>query len=157
MLLMSLVEATQRLAAASTRRPVGEEPWQRIEVASPDQANAAVDAVLDAMAGAGYRPSDLRAMRMALREALANAIEHGHGGDTTRPITVRSWVDRCRALAEVEDQGPGFDPRTVPDPRRSDNLLKPGGRGIFLMRTYLTWIRYNGRGNCVTLCRHCSA
>jgi serine/threonine-protein kinase RsbW len=67
---------------------------------------------------------------------------------------VRYQVDAMRALAEVEDEGPGFDPRTVPDPRAPENLERPSGRGLLLMGHFATWIRYNPQGNCVALCRY---
>jgi len=57
-------------------------------------------------------------------------------------------------VAQVEDRGAGFDPALVPDPLAPENLLKPGGRGLLLMRHYLTGVCHNERGNCVCLCRH---
>ena len=56
-------------------------------------------------------------------------------------------------LAEVRDQGPGFDPSRVPDPLAVENLEREGGRGLHLMRAYMSWVRYNDTGNCVTLCK----
>jgi serine/threonine-protein kinase RsbW len=47
----------------------------------------------------------------------------------------------------IEDQGPGFDPGSVPDPTLDENLENPSGRGMTLMRAYMTEVRYEGRGN----------
>ena len=58
---------------------------------------------------------------------------------------------------EVEDEGPGFDPRAVPDPREPENLERPGGRGLLLMRRYLTRVAHLDRGNRVVLFRERSA
>jgi serine/threonine-protein kinase RsbW len=60
-------------------------------------------------------------------------------------------------LVEVEDEGPGFDPGQVPDPTAPENWDKPSGRGLLLMRHFTTWMRYHGRGNRVTLCKHRTA
>jgi serine/threonine-protein kinase RsbW len=96
-------------------------------------------------------------MRLALDEALANAVRHGHRGDATKRVEVRYRITAAEALAEVEDQGEGFDPQRVSDPRLPENLEQPGGRGLLLMRAYLSWVRYNDRGNAVTLCQRRSS
>jgi serine/threonine-protein kinase RsbW len=54
-------------------------------------------------------------------------------------------------LAEVEDEGPGFNPAVVPDPTLPENLEQTGGRGLLLMRHYMSWVHYSERGNHVTL------
>ena len=60
-------------------------------------------------------------------------------------------------LAEVEDEGPGFKPEEVPDPLALENLERSSGRGLFLMRSYMTWVRHNERGNEVTMIRRAEA
>jgi len=54
-------------------------------------------------------------------------------------------------LAEVEDEGPGFDPGGVADPTAAENRERTDGRGLLLMRHYMTWVRFSARGNRVTL------
>jgi len=122
-----------------------------------EDVNAVLGFVAEAMDAADYPDRDLFAVRLALAEALSNALRHGHRGDPTRPVRVRHHVDARRVLVEVEDQGDGFDPARVPDPRAPENRERPGGRGLVLMRAYMTWVRYNGRGNCVTMCKDRSA
>lgn len=56
-------------------------------------------------------------------------------------------------LAQVTDEGPGFDPATVANPLAEADLERPSGRGLLLMRRFLSWVRHNRRGNSVTLCR----
>ena len=60
-------------------------------------------------------------------------------------------------MIEVEDEGRGFDPSHVPDPTLPENLERPNGRGLLLMRRSMTWVRYTGRGNRVTLCKRRSS
>lgn len=89
--------------------------------------------------------------RVGLTEALSNAMLYGNGYDPAKRVRVEVTVDEGQLRARVTDQGVGFDPNAVPDPTTSENLLKPGGRGLFLMRQLLDEVQYNDRGNQVTL------
>ncbi len=131
--------------------------WHHETSEPPSVLAAAIEAVAAAMTAEGYSADDVFAMRLAMAEAVVNARKHGSGGDAAKPVRVRYHVNPERALAEVEDLGPGFDPRRVPDPLAPENRDRPSGRGLLLMRAYLTWCRHNRRGNCVTLCRRRSA
>jgi serine/threonine-protein kinase RsbW len=101
----------------------------------------------------GYPRQDTFAARLALEEAVVNAIRHGHRGREGQPVQVSYLVTDAWLLVEVEDQGPGFDLHRVPDPVAEENLEKPSGRGLLLMREYMNWVRFFGRGNVVTMCR----
>ena len=116
-----------------------------------------LDGLVAALAGLGYPSRDCAAVRLALEEAVVNGLRHGNGGDPTKRVRVRCLLWPDALLAEVEDEGPGFDPGRVPDPTLPENLDRPGGRGLLLMRHYMTWVRFSGRGNCVTLCKDRSA
>jgi serine/threonine-protein kinase RsbW len=112
-----------------------------------------LDRVDAAMAAAGYPDADIFGMRLALEEALVNGVRHGNKGDPAKRVWVTYHVNAQHVVAEVEDEGDGFDPKQVPDPLAPENLEKPSGWGLFLMRSYLTWCRHNPRGNRVSLCR----
>ena len=88
--------------------------------------------------------------RVGLTEALSNAILFG-GGDRDRPVRVELRVRAGEVRARVRDQGGGFDPGTVPDPRLPENLARTNGRGIFLMRALMDEVHFNEAGNEVTL------
>ncbi len=104
-----------------------------------------VVAVLDKHA---YAKASIFAVRLALHEALANAFEHGHKAlPKATPITVSYEVSDACVTIIVEDQGPGFVPAAVPDPTLDENLEVPSGRGLMLMRAYMTKVAYNARGN----------
>jgi len=82
-------------------------------------------------------------VEMALREALANAIEHGCQGDPGKSIQCCVAGDESGDLViVVRDPGPGFDPAAIPDPRRADNLLREGGRGIHLINEFMDEVRF---------------
>ncbi len=103
--------------------------------------------------GAGHTGKDVFAVRLALEEAIVNAHKHGHRGDWGVPIVVRYRVGAGGVVAQVEDQGPGFDPGQVPDPTAPENLERSTGRGLLLMCAYMTRVCHSRRGNCVCLCR----
>ena len=89
--------------------------------------------------------------RVGLTEALSNAILFGGGGDRDRSVRVELRVGSGEVRARVSDRGGGFDPEAVPDPRLPENLAKPSGRGVFLMRALMDEVRFNEAGNEVTL------
>ena len=100
-----------------------------------------------------YYEWDVFAVHVALEEAILNAIKHGNQHDPVKWVTVRYEVNSSRVLAEDEDQGAGFNPGQVPDPTAPDNLELPSGRGLLVMRNFMTWVRFNEVGNCVAMCR----
>jgi serine/threonine-protein kinase RsbW len=113
-----------------------------------------ITAVCQAMEAVGYPEGDVLAVRLALWEALVNAIDHGNGGDPAKRVRVSYLVMQGVVLAEVEDEGPGFDPAQVPDPRDPENLERFGGRGLLLMRHCMDSVTHNDLGNRVTLCKY---
>src|SRR5262249_42638716 len=100
-----------------------------------------------------YSSLDIFAVKLGLHEAVTNAHLHGNRSDRGKIIRVRYLVTATEVLVEVEDQGRGFDPNQVPNPFTEDKQGRPGGRGLFMMRAYMTWVSFNGKGNQVTLCR----
>lgn len=87
-------------------------------------------------------------LMLVLSEALTNAILHGNKLDSEKLARVKVWTENNEKLCvKVEDEGSGFDPDKLPDPLKEDNLLKPSGRGVYLMREYADSVAYNDRGN----------
>lgn len=74
-------------------------------------------------------------LALAVREAAVNAMKHGHGFDERHPVQVEFFSDGTQIRVAVRDEGPGFDPSTLPDPTAPENLLRPCGRGLFLIRS----------------------
>lgn len=100
----------------------------------------------------GYGNSAIFAVRLAIEEAITNAFEHGHQGlsdDLT--IRVEYRVSRESIDVAVEDQGPGFIPEKLPDPTLLENLSKPSGRGVMLMKAYMSEVHFNSKGNRVKM------
>lgn len=86
-------------------------------------------------------------VELALREALSNAMLHGHHGDVRKLVKVRCCCERGRAVSiVVRDQGEGFDVDSIPNPALDENLTSPHGRGILLMRTAMDDVSFERRG-----------
>lgn len=101
-----------------------------------------------------YPMRDVFGVRLALEEALVNAIKHGNGMDPSKKVYVECRVSSERVWIRIRDEGQGFDINALPDPTLEENLEKPSGRGVLLMREFMTKVEYNERGNCVTLEKH---
>lgn len=127
--------------------------WQRHCLRSTEEMEGVLTNLLQALSHAGYSGPETFGVRLALEEAIVNAIKHGHQYDLSKQVEVRYQLSDDCLLAEIEDQGPGFDPENVPDPLAPENLERDSGRGLHLMRCYMTWVRYNQTGNCVTMCK----
>jgi len=110
--------------------------------------------VLACMEDCGYTETDLFSVRVAIEEALANALLHGHQGDESRDIEVEWKVDSHAVEISVQDQGRGYDPKMVPDPTADENLALPSGRGVAMMHSFMDEVQINEKGNMVTMTRY---
>jgi serine/threonine-protein kinase RsbW len=88
-------------------------------------------------------------VRVALTEALSNAILYGNARDPAKQVAVRVAFGADRIEAEVTDEGIGFDPSGVPDPTLPERLEREDGRGLFLIRKVMDEVRFNAKGNSV--------
>ena len=131
----------------------GREIWELLAIRLPAEIGPFLERVVETLRAAGYAQKDEFGVRLALEEALVNAIKHGHRGDPAKQVQVRYRVEIDRATFEVEDQGPGFRPEQVPDPLAPENLDRDCGRGLLLMRKFMTSVHHNDTGTCVMLCK----
>ncbi len=107
--------------------------------------------VLGTVTKLGYSQGCAFAIRLAMEEALCNAIKHGNAMDPRKAVEVEWDIDPRRAVITITDQGGGFDPSGLPDPTADENLEKPTGRGVMLMRAYMDEVQFNPRGNRVRM------
>ncbi len=94
---------------------------------------------------------DIFSIKLALEEALVNAIKHGNQMDRTKKVYISYQIFADRFDVQITDDGSGFDPNEVPDPTAFENLERPCGRGLMLMRHYMTEVVFNQRGNGVLM------
>jgi serine/threonine-protein kinase RsbW len=88
-------------------------------------------------------------LRVLLTEAISNSILFGARGDPTRRVRVEAQLSDATIRLEVTDDGPGFNPREVPDPTSPDKLRRPIGRGLFLIRSLADRVEFNDQGNTI--------
>ena len=102
----------------------------------------------------GFEAADLR-VRTVLEESILNGWIHGNKCDPEAQLTIR-WQIKDDFQLEVQDQGQGFDPATVPDPTTSENITRTSGRGIFIMKYFADEVRWEDGGTKViaTMARH---
>lgn len=111
-----------------------------------------VDFVLSRCSGCHEAERKLRLnFRVSLIEALSNAMLYGNGQDPAKRVHVTISIQQAIVVATITDEGGGFNPALVPDPTAPANLEKAGGRGLFLIHSLMDEVRYNDRGNSVTL------
>ncbi len=99
----------------------------------------------------GYTDDDIFAVHLALEEAFVNAVKHGNKEDSTKNVTVEYDLSPEKITITVTDEGVGFEPCSIADPRCGENIYKTGGRGVLLIRTYMDFIEYNKTGNSITM------
>ena len=95
-------------------------------------------------------------MQLALEEGLANAIKHGNKMDPDKQVTVECFLNEDVVRVVIKDEGEGFDIDDVPDPTLPENLDKPSGRGVMLMKAFMDDVIYNDSGNQLTFIKRCT-
>ena len=88
---------------------------------------------------------------VALDEAFVNAVKHGNRQDPSKLVRITADLSAREARFTVEDEGEGFDPTAIPDPRDPENLFKTSGRGVLLIYNIMDEVKYNERGNRLTM------
>lgn len=90
-------------------------------------------------------------MLIALTEAVSNAIIHGNKCDENKKVIINTLPLADKVCLRVEDEGNGFNPQSLPDPTAPENLLTPGGRGVFLMQHLADAVNFSENGRVVQL------
>jgi serine/threonine-protein kinase RsbW len=102
----------------------------------------------------GFSEEDIFGIHLALEEAFINAVRHGNKMESSKAIKVDYLIAPDKIEICMTDEGEGFDPEVIPDPRYGDNLYKPAGRGMLLMRAFMDVIEYNKKGNSLRMIRY---
>jgi serine/threonine-protein kinase RsbW len=88
---------------------------------------------------------------IAVTEAVNNAIRHGNKDDSSKNVIISLSLEEGLIKFKIEDEGKGFDFHKLPDPTSPENLSKPGGRGIFLMKHLSDEVDFKENGKIVEL------
>jgi len=104
--------------------------------------------------GQGFSKRDIFAIHLAMEEAFLNAVKHGNKYDSSKKINIKYLFGSDKFDITITDQGGGFEHGNLPDPRRDENLYKPRGRGILLMRSYMDVVDYSEDGSSVRMIKN---
>jgi serine/threonine-protein kinase RsbW len=107
----------------------------------------------EALIASAYSEHDIFSIKLALEEALVNAIKHGNQMDPDKRVFVTYRISATRFEIRITDEGEGFNPDDVPDPTAIENLERACGRGLLLMRGFMTEVEYHPPGNSVSMAK----
>lgn len=116
-----------------------------------EAGHAVLDGVLQQLEEFSWEQKDVFAIHLALEEAIVNAIRHGNQSNNRLCVKAHFEISPQKFLVTIADEGTGFDPNSIPDPTLEDFLERPCGRGVKLMRSFMTKVSFNATGNEVTL------
>ena len=101
-----------------------------------------------------FDKDDIFAVHLTFEEAFLNAVKHGNKSDPTKKVKIDYSVTPEKVEITITDEGNGFEPESVDDPRFGNGLYEPGGRGLLLMNSYMDVVKYNEQGNSVYMVRY---
>jgi serine/threonine-protein kinase RsbW len=129
-------------------RQPGQDGSQEVVIPSdPAEARRVQDDIERALQACQFEEREIFCIKLALEEALVNAIKHGNQMDRSKKVHIIYSVSTEVFQIRIADEGKGFDPEDVPDPMAPENLERPCGRGLLLMRHYMTEVTYHPPGN----------
>ena len=120
----------------------------------PSSIGPVCEQILSELEANDFSKEDIFAVHLALHEAFLNALRHGNKMDASKEIKIDYSVGSDKTEVIVTDEGNGFEPDNVPDPRLGENLYKTEGRGLLLMHSYMDMVKFNECGNCVRMVRY---
>jgi len=121
---------------------------------SLERVREAVDTILGHLDKTGLDESTTFDIKLSLEEAVINAMKYGNRLKEDLVVDIELTHNGSKVVIAVEDKGDGFDHRSLPDPTDEENLLKTGGRGVFLIRHLMDRVQYNDKGNRTTMTKY---
>jgi len=120
----------------------------------PSAIEKVCEQILSKLKANGFDKDDIFAVHLALEEAFLNAIKHGNKMDPTKEVKIDYSVGLDKIEISMTDEGEGFEPEAVADPRYGEGLYKPGGRGLLLINSYMDVVKFTERGNGLYMVRY---
>jgi len=115
------------------------------------EAARKVQEQIEAIVKTAFEEHEAFAIKMAVEEALVNAIKHGNQLDLEKSVRVVGALKPDRFHIRITDEGPGFNPDDVPDPTAPENLERPCGRGLLLIRFYMSSVTFQDEGRTIVM------
>ncbi len=102
----------------------------------------------------GYPNDNIKKIEMCINELISNGLEHGNRNDPAKKVKVAYTVSKSSAKVCVVDEGPGFNLKNIPDPTEPELILREGGRGVHLIRSFADEYGQNSKGNGIYFVKH---
>lgn len=146
---------TRNAAVPPETMPTSEDHWTwQCDQVLPNDLVAGrrlLDDLLRQLESEHWGRREIFGIQLAVDEALVNATLHGNGLDKAKHVHFCCWLSPRKIRVEIIDEGPGFNPDCLPDPTDSAHINRPCGRGVMLMRAFMTRIEFHECGNHVVL------
>ncbi len=124
----------------------------KIEIPSIDENIRIIESFIDNAKEKFNLEDDIYGnIMIAVTESVNNAIKHGNHKDKSKNVSISLTLNENVLKFRVEDEGLGFDYSSLPDPTSPENLNKPSGRGIFLMKHLSDEVNFHDNGRIVEL------
>lgn len=127
--------------------------WLKEQTIPSDTAagRAIMSEILAQLTKHQWSEQEVFSVHLALEEALVNAIKHGNQLAADKQVHLICKVSKEKIWIQITDEGEGFDPEEVPDPTMDSNLEKTSGRGIMLMKNFMTIVEFSESGKRVVM------
>ncbi|MFZ0282284.1 MAG: ATP-binding protein [Bacteroidales bacterium] len=126
--------------------------YKRLKIGSVMSNLRIIENAIDEITGAaGINQDNYGKILVATLEAVNNAITHGNKADPQKMVDVEISFEKDEMIITVTDEGPGFNPASIPDPTMPENIEELSGRGVFLMKKLADSISFNEKGNSVIM------
>lgn len=126
--------------------------YKKMKIESKMSNLRIIENTIDEITGSiGISQDNYGKVMVAALEAVNNAITHGNEGNPEKFVDVEIEFDKNEIIITVTDEGNGFKPEDIPDPTLPENIEELSGRGVFLMKKLADEIRFNDKGNSVTM------
>lgn len=133
------------------RGPTPDGSFQIAIASDPNDTRGVQELIEHQLRSHQFDDREIFCIKLALEEALINAIKHGNQMDRSKKVHVHFSVSFERFDIRISDEGNGFALDDVPDPMAPENLERPCGRGLLLMRHYMTEVNFHPPGNRLTM------
>ncbi len=118
---------------------------------TPEKVVEAIETILAHLKKCKMPMESFFDIKLILSELFVNALNHGNRQDPEKKIFVNYVIEHDKIVFTIQDEGDGFDYLNIHDPALDENILKPSGRGLFLVKSLADFLEFKEKGNVITV------